>query len=220
MPFDEAAAFVLTYGTTHYALKWRANLQPGETVWVPGASGGIGLSAIELARAMGARVFAGASSQDKLDLALAKGAEGGLVYPHAPLDKAQVRKLSDDIKALGGGGVDVVYDGVGGDYAEPALRALNWEGRFLVVGFPAGIPSIPLNLTLLKSCQIVGVFWGAWSARHPDQFAQSLRELLALYAAGAIRPHVTGHYPLERGGDAIAALASRKATGKLVVTIG
>ena len=219
MPFDEAAAFVLTYGTTHYGLKWRGNLQPGETLFVPGAAGGVGIAAVELGKAMGATVIAGVSSEDKLAMAREKGADEGFVYPRGDLDRAAQKAFSDSIKGLGGGGVDVVYDAVGGDYAEPMLRALNWEGRYLVIGFPAGIPRIPLNLTLLKSCQIIGVFWGAWTARRPDQFQESLRELFALYSDGKIKPHVSETFSLENGGDAIRTLAERKAKGKLVVTI-
>ena len=219
MPFDEAAAFIMTYGTTHYALKWRAGLKPGESLFILGAAGGVGLAAIELGKAMGATVIAGVSSEDKLAIAKEKGADSGLIYPTGALDRGQQKALSEEIKSLGGGGVDVVYDAVGGDYAEPAIRAMNWDGRYLVIGFPAGIPSIPLNLTLLKSCQIVGVFWGAWTARHPDQFQESLQDLFGLYAAGKIRPHVSETFPLARGGDAIQALADRKAKGKLVVTV-
>ena len=151
MPFEEAAAFLMTYGTSHYALKDRGKLQPGEKLLVLGAAGGVGLAAVELGRAMGAEVIAAASSQEKVDFAISKGAHKGFVYPSNPLSKDQQKAFSDQIKDISGGGVDVIYDGVGGDYAEPAVRALNWEGRFLVIGFPAGIPKLPLNLTLLKS---------------------------------------------------------------------
>ena len=219
MPFEEAAAFVLTYGTTHYALKWRANLQPGESLLVLGAAGGVGVAAVELGKAIGARVIAGVSSQDKLDMAMSKGADDGMVYPRDGLDRDAQKALSDNVKALGGGGVDVVYDAVGGDYAEPCLRAMNWNGRYLVIGFPAGIPKIPLNLTLLKNCQIVGVFWGAWVEREPEQFAESLRELFAYYAEGKIRPHVSETFALKDAGAAISHLAGRKAKGKVVVTV-
>ncbi|RYD95213.1 MAG: NADPH:quinone oxidoreductase family protein, partial [Sphingomonadales bacterium] len=140
MPFDEAAAFLMTYGTSHYALKDRGHIKPGETLLVLGAAGGVGLAAVELGVAMGATVIAAASSQEKVDFCISKGAHKGLVYPENPLSREQQKEFSDKIKELGGGGVDVIYDGVGGDYAEPAVRALNWEGRFLVIGFPAGIP--------------------------------------------------------------------------------
>ena len=220
MPFDEAAAFIMTYGTSHYALKDRARIQPGESLLVLGAAGGVGLAAVELGKAMGAKVIAAASTQEKVDLAMKKGADAGIVYPSGPLDRAQQKTLSDEIKKAGGGGVDVIYDGVGGDYAEPALRAMNWDGRFLVIGFPAGIPAIPLNLTLLKSCQIVGVFWGAFTARDPKGNAANIQDLFRLYGDGKIRPHVSNAYPLEKAADAITELMERRATGKVVVTVG
>jgi NADPH:quinone reductase len=219
MPFEEGAALLMTYGTSHYALKDRAHLKPGESLLVMGAAGGVGLAAVELGRAMGATVIAAASSQDKVDFAISKGAHKGFVYPRNPLSRDQQKELSDTIKELGGGGVDVVYDGVGGDYAEPCVRSLNWEGRFLVIGFPAGIPKLPLNLTLLKSCQIVGVFWGAFVAREPMAHAANLADLFRLYAEGKIRPHISNRYPLERAADAIKELSERRAKGKVVITI-
>jgi NADPH2:quinone reductase len=221
MPFDEASAFVLTYATSYHALKNRAAIKAGETLLVLGAAGGVGLAAVELGRAMGARVIAAVSSEEKLALALKHGAESGFVYGQAPASKEESKALADSFKAAcGDGGADVIYDPVGGDYAEPALRAIAWEGRYLVVGFPAGIPRLPLNLTLLKSCQVVGVFWGEFTRRDPDGSAANNRDLLALYAAGRIRPHISERFPLERGAEAIALLASRGATGKLVVTVG
>lgn len=219
MPSEDAAALLMTYGTSHYALKDRAHAQPGESLFVLGAAGGVGLAAVQLGRAMGLRVIAGASSQEKVDLCLAHGADAGIVYPRQPLDRAQQKALSEEIKAAGGGGVDIVYDAVGGDYAEPAVRALNWEGRFLVVGFPAGIPALPLNLTLLKSCQIVGVFWGAFVMSQPEANAANLAELFALYEEGKIKPHISERFPLERSADAIRVLAERRAEGKVVVTV-
>jgi NADPH2:quinone reductase len=222
MPFDEAAAFLMTYGTSHYGLKDRAHLKAGESLLVLGAAGGVGIAAVELGKAMGAKVIAAVSSQEKADFAKACGADEAIIYP-AQLnedDKAATKALSEAFKAAGGGGVDVVYDSVGGAYAEPALRAINWDGRFLVIGFPAGIPKIPLNLTLLKSCQIVGVFWGAFTARDPAANEANIAELFALYSAGKIKPRVSAHFPLERGAEAIAHLESRKAQGKVVVTIG
>lgn len=219
VPFDEAAAFVMTYGTSYYALKDRADPKPGESLLVLGAAGGVGIAAVELGKAMGLEVIAACSTQEKVDFCLSKGADKGLVYPTGELDRAQQKELSGQIKALGGGGVDIVYDGVGGTYAEPAIRAMNWEGRFLVIGFPAGIPKIPLNLTLLKSCDIRGVFWGAAVARDPQGNQQNLNEMFALYADGKIKPHVSETFPLERGGDAIQYLLDRKALGKVVVTV-
>jgi NADPH2:quinone reductase len=220
MPFDEAAAFLMTYGTSYYALKDRGHLQPGQTLLVLGAAGGVGLAAVELGKAMGARVVAAASSQEKVDLAKAHGADEGVVYPPGPFDRDGQKALADLFKqACGADGAHVVYDGVGGDYAEAALRCTAWEGRFLVIGFPAGIPRIPLNLALLKGCDIVGVFWGAAVARDPAGHQRNVKALLDLYAAGKIRPHVSEHFPLARAGEAIAHLASRKAMGKVVVTM-
>jgi NADPH2:quinone reductase len=219
MPFDEAAALLMTYGTSHYALKDRARVQEGESLFVLGAAGGVGLAAVQLGRAMGLTVIAGCSSQEKVDLCLEHGADSGIVYPRAPLDRDQQKALSSQIKEAGGGGVDVVYDAVGGDYAEPAVRAMNWDGRFLVIGFPAGIPALPLNLTLLKSCQIVGVFWGAFVMTDPEAHAANVADLFRLYGEGAIKPYVSSRYPLERAADAIAELDERRARGKVVVTV-
>jgi NADPH:quinone reductase len=220
MPFDEASALVLTYGTSIYALKDRARLEPGETLLVLGAAGGVGLSAVELGKAMGARVIAAASSEEKVAFAKRHGADGGVVYPSGPFDKAGARALSDLFKgACGETGADVIYDPVGGDYSEAALRSIAWQGRFLVVGFPAGIPRLPLNLTLLKSCQVIGVFWGAFSRRDPKANAANIAELMQLYAKGAIKPVISERYPLARAGEAIRRLAGRKAMGKIVVTM-
>jgi NADPH2:quinone reductase len=219
MPFDEASALVLAYGTSIYALKDRARLKAGETLLVLGAAGGVGLSAVELGKAMGARVIAAASSQEKVDLARRHGADAGVVYPPGPFDKAGGRALADLFKsACGENGADVIYDPVGGDYAEAALRSIAWEGRFLVIGFPAGIPKLPLNLTLLKGCQVVGVFWGAFTQRDPKANAANIAELMRLYAEGRIRPLVSERYPLAKAGAAIARLAGRQAMGKIVVT--
>ena len=169
MPFDEASALILTYGTSIYALKDRAKLKKGETLLVLGAAGGVGLSAVELGKAYGARVIAAVSSEDKLAFAKKHGADDGVVYPPGPFDKAGAKALADLFKqACGEKGADVIYDPVGGDYSEAALRSIAWEGRFLVVGFPAGIAKLPLNLTLLKSCEVVGVFWGAFARRDPE----------------------------------------------------
>jgi NADPH2:quinone reductase len=221
MPFDEAAAFLMTYGTSYYALKDRAALKAGETLLVLGAAGGVGSAAVELGKAMGARVIAAASTPDKVEAARRWGADVGVVYPEGPFDRDGQKKLADLFKAAcGTSGADVIYDPVGGDYAEASLRAIGWEGRFLVVGFPAGIPKLPLNLTLLKSCQVVGVFWGAFAARDPEGNARNTRELFALYERGAIKPRVSKHFPLEKAGAAIAWLSGRQALGKVVVTVG
>lgn len=220
MPFDEAAAFIMTYGTSQYALKDRAHLKAGETLLVLGAAGGVGLAAVELGKAMGAKVIAACSTQEKVDVAIAHGADAGLVYPTGSFDKAGKKALADLFKqACGPNGADVIYDAVGGDYAEASLRAIAWEGRFLVIGFPAGIPAIPLNLTLLKSCQIVGVFWGAFVAREPKANAANVAELMDLYQTGKIKPHISAKFPLAQGAAAIQHLMDRKATGKVVVEI-
>jgi NADPH2:quinone reductase len=220
MPFDDGASLMLTYGTSIHALKDRARLKAGETLLVMGAAGGVGLAAVELGKAMGARVVAAVSSQEKLDLALAHGADSGVIYPMGPFDKDGAKALAGLFKeACGPNGADVIYDPVGGDYAEASLRAIAWEGRYLVVGFPSGIPKIPLNLTLLKGCQIIGVYWGGFVARDPNGNAENTRELFELYAQGKIRPEVSERFPLERSADAIAHLASRKALGKIVVTV-
>src|SRR5579863_3715570 len=220
MPFEEAAAFLMTYGTSYYALKDRAALKAGETLLVLGAAGGVGSAAVELGKAMGARVIAAAASEEKVELAIAHGAESGMVYPLGPFDRDGQKALSEQFKqAVGPNGVDVIYDGVGGDYAEASLRSMAWEGRFLVIGFPAGIPRVPFNLALLKSCDIVGVFWGAAVARDPAAHQQNVKELLDLYGTGKIKPHVSEHYPLSRAAEAISHLASRKALGKVVVMV-
>jgi len=220
MPFDEAAALLMTYGTSQHALKDRAALRPGETLLVLGAAGGVGLAAVESGKAMGARVIAAASSVEKLALARDRGADEGVQYPVGPLDKTQARALTDRFKAAcGADGADVIYDGVGGDYTEAALRAIGWQGRHLVVGFTAGIPKLPLNLTLLKSCQVVGVFWGEFTARYPALHAANVAELMALYLDGRIKPAVTERFPLARGAEAIAKLGARQVRGKVVVVI-
>ena len=220
MPFDEAAALILTYGTALHALKDRARLIAGETVLILGAAGGVGLATIELGKRMGARIVAAVSSEDKAALAREAGADATMIYPRGPFDKDGKKALAGLFKdACGKGGADVVFDPVGGEYAEAALRAIAWEGRYLVVGFPSGIPSIPLNLPLLKSCQIVGVFWGEFANRDPAGNAANNQELLDLYAKSAIRPRISMRVPLADGAEALRMLESRRATGKLVVTM-
>lgn len=219
MPFDEASAFILTYGTSYYALKDRGLLKEGETLLVLGAAGGVGVAAIELAKAMGAKVVGAVSSEEKAAFAKEAGADATVIYPPGAFAKEQSKALAESFKQATGGGADVVYDAVGGDYCEPALRAMNWNSRYLVIGFPAGIPTPPLNLTLLKSSSIVGVFWGASTAREPKLHEQNVRDLFKLYAEGKIKPRISARYPLKDGGKAIRALSDRKATGKLVVVM-
>src|SRR5580658_7412261 len=220
MPFDEAAALLLTYGTSQHALQDRAQLKPGETLLVLGAAGGVGLAAVQLGKAMGARVVAAASTEAKLALAREHGAAETVQYSPAALDKAAARALTDHFKSVcGANGAQVIFDPVGGDYTEAALRAIGCQGRHLVVGFTAGIPKLPLNLTLLKSCQIIGVFWGEFTARQPRQHAANVASLMALYLGGHIKPAVSERFPLQRGMEAIARLGARDARGKIVVVI-
>jgi len=218
--FVDGAALLLTYATSIHALYDRGKLASGQTLLVLGAAGGVGLAAVELGKARGARVIAAVSSEEKAQAARDAGADDAIVYPRGPFDKDASKALAEQFKAaVGPGGADVIYDPVGGDYAEPALRSIAWEGRYLVVGFPAGIPRLPLNLTLLKSCDVCGVFWGAFAARDPQANARHVETLFRLWDEGAIGPRVSATYPLERGGEAIAALAARSVIGKVVVTI-
>lgn len=219
MPFDDAACLTLTYGTSHYALKDRAAIQPGESLLILGAAGGVGAAAIELGKASGACVIAAVSSEEKAKFCRELGADETLIYAR-DMDRDAQKKFSLQIKELAGkDGVDVVYDAVGGAYAEPALRALAWKGRYLVVGFPAGIPKIPLNLTLLKGCQIVGVFWGAATMREPEGHTENMTELFAMYANGQIKPRISASFPLERSTEALALMQDRKVMGKVVVMV-
>ena len=220
MPFETAAALTFTYGTSYHALKQRGRLQAGQTLLVLGAAGGVGLAAVEIGKAFGAKVVAAVSSTEKAALAEAHGADASLVYPQGPFDSDGRKALSAQFKeALGHEGAHVVYDPVGGDYAEAALRAMAWEGRFLVVGFPAGIPKLPLNLTLLKGCDVCGVFWGAFVARDPKLHAQNVAEMMALYAEGRLRPEVSQVFPFAEAAAAITTLAERRALGKVVVRV-
>ena len=219
--FEEGSALILTYATSIHALLDRGRLQPGQTLLVLGAAGGVGLAAVELGKAFGARVVAAVSSETKAEAARAAGADATLVYSPGPFDRDASRALAQQFKdAVGPNGADLIYDPVGGDYAEPALRAIAWEGRYLVVGFPAGIPKLPLNLTLLKSCDVCGVFWGAFAARDPKANAAHVETLFRLWREGRIAPKVSRTWPLEAAGEAIAHMAARKAIGKLVVTVG
>jgi NADPH2:quinone reductase len=221
MSFEQASAFLITFGTTYYALKQRAHLQPRDTLLILGAAGGVGLAAVQIGAALGARVIAACSSPEKVDLCRQHGAQEGLVYPNGPLDKEAKRALAGLFKeACGQSGANVIYDAVGGDYSEPALRAIAWNGRFLVIGFPAGIPVIPLNLALLKSCDIAGVFWGAWTEREPQAHQQNTVELLSLFESGKIVPHISAVHRLEEGWRALADLAGRRVQGKVVIRCG
>lgn len=220
VPFEKAASLLMTYGTTIHGLKDRGHIKAGDTVLILGAAGGVGLAAVELAKAFGARVVAAVSSEAKGEVAKQAGADALVIYPREAMDKDASKELANAFKAAcGPDGANIVYDIVGGQYSEPALRAIAWEGRFLVVGFPAGIAKMPLNLTLLKSCDICGVFWGAFTAREPEAFHAQVNELFDLMKAGKIDPLVSETFPLARAGDAIAKLEAREAVGKLVVTM-
>lgn len=217
MPFDVGASLLVTYGTSLHALKDRAQLKAGETLLVLGAAGGVGLAAVELGKALGARVIAAVSSEEKAALARERGAEATLIYPREPTDPKALAKAFKE--ACGREGAHVIYDPIGGDYAEAALRAIAWAGRYLVVGFPAGIPRIPLNLPLLKGCDIQGVFWGSFAERHPAQHAENLQLLLDLWREGRIQPTISARFSLPQGGTALAKLLHREVLGKMVVLI-
>ena len=214
MDFATAAAFGLTYATSDHGLRDRGQLKAGETLLVLGAGGGVGIAAIEIGKILGARVIACASTEDKLGVCRAHGADDTINYA--------TDDLRERIKALTGGkGIDVVYDPVGGPYTELALRSIAWRGRLLVVGFAAGeIPKIPLNLTLLKGCSIVGVFWGDFTRREPTRFAEAMEQLGRWYTEGKLKPHVSATFPLERAAEALTLMAARKVTGKVVLTVG
>lgn len=211
MDFTTAAAFGMTYGTSMHALRQRGQLQAGETLLVLGASGGVGLAAVEIGKAMGARVIAAASSAEKLAVAKAAGADELIDYSQA--------NLREEIKRLTGGqGVDVIYDPVGGELFEQAVRGLAWNGRLLVVGFASGsIPQLAANLVLLKGAAVLGVFWGAFAQRQPKDNAANFHQLFAWHAEGKLKPLVSQTYPLEEAGAAIEKLGQRQAVGKLVV---
>lgn len=213
MDYETAAGFILTYGTSYHALKQRARLQEGETLLVLGAAGGVGLAAVELGRLMGARVIAAASSAEKLELAGEYGASEFINYAEENL-KERVKELTD------GRGADVIYDPVGGELFDQCMRSVAWKGRVLVIGFASGeIPKVPVNLALLKGCEIVGVFWGAFTQREPEAHEENTRELLQYVSEGKLKPHVSATFPLEEAGEALAMLAERKALGKVIVTV-
>ncbi len=210
MPFDVAAGFLVAYGTSHLALGHRAGLKPGDRLLVLGAAGGVGLTAVELGAAMGAEVIAVARGAEKLAVAKAAGA--------AHLIDSETDDIRDTVKALGG--ADVVYDAVGGDAFKAALRATNREGRVIVIGFASGdVPQIPANILLVKNISVLGVYWGGYLGFAPQVLTDSLSELMQMYVDGAIRPHISAHYPLEQAADAMELLRSRKSTGKVVVTL-
>ena len=218
--FEQGASLLMTYGTSIHALKDRGHIAKGETLLVLGAAGGVGLAAVELGKSYGARVVAAVSSEAKARAATDAGADEAVVYERQPFDKDQSKALAAKFKqAVGPNGADVIYDAVGGDYSEPALRSIAWEGRFLVVGFPAGIAKLPLNLTLLKSCDVCGVFWGAFAAREPGRNAENIAELFDLWRDSKINPMISETFAFEDAPKAIARLANRDAIGKLVVTI-
>lgn len=213
LSFEQAAGISITYFTSYYALKQRANIQPGETLLVLGAAGGVGTTAIELGKLMGAKVIAAASSAEKLELCKQLGADEVINYNEV--------SLKDKVKELTGGkGVDVVYDPVGGDYAEPAIRSMGWNGRYLVIGFASGpIPKIPLNLTLLKGCSLVGVFWGRFTVEEPEQNRKNIGELWELFESGKISPVVTDSFPFDQYENAFNCLIERRARGKVIMTM-
>jgi NADPH:quinone reductase len=213
MDFDTASAIGIAYGTSYHALKQRAELRPGETLLVLGASGGVGLAAIEIGKALGARVIAAASTDEKLEIARRHGAHAVVNYGKA--------NLKDAVKELtGGNGADVIYDPVGGDLFDQAARSINWKGRILVVGFASGtIPKYPINLALLKGCSLVGVFWGSFRKHEPQTCKENIQELFQLYRQGAIKPLISQHFPLERYADALNLLANRQAVGKVALHV-
>ncbi len=212
MSFNVAASFMMAYATSYHALKDRARLKEGQTLLVLGASGGVGLAAVELGKLMGARVIAAASTAEKLALCQQYGADEIINYREEDL-KTRAKELTE------GKGVDVVYDPVGGDYAEAALRATAWKGKFLVVGFPAGIPKIPLNLPLLKGCEIMGVFWGRFTAEEPGNNMKNTMALFQLYNEGKLNPHIDKVYPLAEAPQALQDMMDRKVKGKIIVSM-
>jgi len=208
--FAESTGLMYAYGTGYYGLKHRGNLKQGETLLVLGAGGSVGMAAVELGKLMGARVIAAASREDKLALCRERGADETINYKEENL-KERAKELTD------GKGVDVIYDAVGGDYAESALRAIAWNGRFLVIGFTAGIPAIPLNLYLLKSCQVIGVFLGAMLNRDPVMRDEIETDLLGFMASGELRPHISQRYALEEAPGALRDMMDRKLVGKVII---
>jgi len=213
MDFAVASGFGMIYHTSYHALKQRADLQPGENLLVLGASGGVGLAAVELGKSMGARVMAAASTDEKLQVAKNAGADDLINYGDGQL-KDKVKKLTDGV------GADVIYDPVGGDLFDQCARCINWKGRLLVIGFASGtIPKYPINLALLKGCQLVGVFWGDFRRREPEVHLQNTEDLFALYSAGKLKPLISQKFPLEKYVDALNVFVNRQAVGKIVIQI-
>lgn len=212
LTFQQAAGVCITYFTSYHALKQRANIQPGETLLVLGAAGGVGTTAIELGKLMGAKVIAAASTQEKLELCKQLGADELINYSEV--------NLKDAVKELTGGkGVDVVYDPVGGDFSEQAVRSMAWNGRFLVIGFASGpIPKIPLNLTLLKGCSLIGVFWGRFTTEEPKVHLQNIQELWGHFSSGKLKPVVTDCFKAEEYEAAFNCLLERRARGKVIIS--
>jgi len=213
MSYEDGAAFTMTYGTSYYALKQRSSMKPGETLLVTGASGGVGLTAVELGALMGLKVIAAVGSDEKAEITRKYGATMFVNYTK--------EKMRDKVKELtGGNGADIIYDAVGGDAFDESVRCIAWYGRLLVVGFASGrIPSLPANLALLKSCDVRGVFYGAWRTREPQEARKNFDEMFAWYAEGKLKPHISMRFPLDKAADAMNALLSRKATGKVVLTM-
>ncbi|MEW6645236.1 MAG: NADPH:quinone oxidoreductase family protein [Pseudomonadota bacterium] len=213
MSFVEAAGFLITYATSHHALKDRAGIRPGETLLVLGAAGGVGLTAVEIGKQLGAKVIAAASTPEKLELCRAHGADETINYATDDL-RQRLKDLTN------GKGVDVVYDPVGGRLTEPAVRSLAINGRLLVIGFAAGdIPAIPLNLLLLKQSAMIGVFWGSFARANPERQAANMAELFSWFAQGRLKPHISGEYPLERFAEALDVVMERAAKGKVVLSM-
>jgi NADPH:quinone reductase-like Zn-dependent oxidoreductase len=219
MPLDVASTIMMTYGTGIHGLLDRGELRAGQSLLVLGAGGGIGTAAVELGKALGARVVGAVSSPEKAAAVRQLGADEVIVYPRAPFDRAASKALADQFKAACPEGYDVIYDPVGGDYAEPALRSIGWEGRYAVIGFTAGIPSLPLNLTLLKACSVVGVFWGVWVQRNRDRAAEQMAMLFDFWSAGKIKPLISERFAFEAAPQALARMRDRGAVGKLVVEV-
>lgn len=210
--FEQGAGFTITYATSYHALRQSTELKPGETILVLGAAGGVGITAVEIARALGARVIAAASSEEKLQFAREAGADETINYSKVSLRDA-VKELTDDK------GVDVVYDPVGGELAQMALRSLAWHGRYLVIGFACGeIPNFPANIALLKEASIIGIWWGTWSKHNPGDSLKNMMELAAMVGNGTLQPRVTESYPMDHYADAFAAITGRRARGKVVLT--